>query len=1709
MIKTNVSASDSRNPLINRLIEGRLRQRRLVGRIKLLLRAAAVAAFLATTAVQAQPLGNLLDCSCLSTQAVLFTNACCGVIPDLCPGAANCYNPSILPAPGFTCVQTPAPGTVVCNTTNITFTLIENVFFKSNTCVLPFYVGLSTSVFTALCPPSQIVPCGTTNWVFGPIGWTNECCSTNPVTAVASVVTNWPSITTTWLLTDGCGNIDSCSQSITFLDPFGLPCNCLAISCPSNIVIQTCLSPFSGTGTTNVSYPLPFVTNYCIGTISSIVFTPPSGSPFPVGTNTVSCTVYDTLSNSATCTFDVVVLGDTTPPVITCFGPQTYQCGSAWTPVRPTAIDACCGTNVNITLLSAVTNNTGPCQQVILFKWDAQDCNGNHALCTDVVTIVDTIPPVITCNSNQFYQCGAAGTPGGWVLVPPTAFDACSGSNVIVSLFNAVTNTGFPCNGTVMLTWQATDLCTNSAFCTEIVTLIDTNPPTIICSSNKTVECGTGWTFDTPTAFDTCCGTNVTLTVLSNVTVFASTCLNIYDRFWMATDCCTNRAFCNQRVTEVDTHPPVMTCASNLTVNCGSPWSFTPPTAVDACCGTNVTITVLSTLTNSGTLCPVVITRTWQATDCCTNSATCAQTVTIVDTTPPVITCGPNQTVQCGTAWALNPPTAFDACCTTNVTVGLLSTTTNTFLPCQDRVTAIWRARDCCGNTSFCTNFVIIEDTIPPVITCRSNYVVQCGSPILPPPATDNCCSNPTVTMLTVVTNAGGACNYTLNITWQAQDCCTNTATCAEVVRIIDTTPPVITCATNKTVACGTAWSFDPVTAVDACCGTNVTVTTLSTVTNVSSICPVIITRTWQATDCCTNSATCSQVVTIVDTTPPVITCAPSFTTNFGSAWSFTPPTAFDACCGTNVTVIVLSTVTNGTCPQIITRTWRATDCCNNAAVCNQVVTVLGGPGPINDLCANAITVFAGTPAYSCGTTICATPSTNIPPVCGASANSPDVWFAYTPICSGPLTINTCGACPGQPTFDTVLSAYTGPCNALTMIACNDDTGGACGLQSTINFVGTAGVTYYLRVSGFLGASGRFQLNIIGPTGPPPNDLCVNAQVVQVGSPAACGNTMCATPSAPFSIPVPCGNSMNSRDVWYKWTPTCSGLATIDTCGMCPGQFTTFNTVLSVYTGLCGSLWPVACNDDNNVFGGCSPQSKVSFMATAGITYTIRVAGFDTTPAGPFRLNIAQSITPPFNDPCANAITLNSGGVSMFSTCGATTDGPTQPGCQPNSDVWFKYIAPCAGQVSVNVCLANFDTVVSVYTGPCGGLSLVACNDNAASGPCTGGPGSFLTFNATAGTTYTIRIGGVGAAQGWGVIQVQGPFPAANTCPPAGGPCYWRAFQVLGTANNTPWSWSIREACCANVTVTSVPGLPTGSTPNQLAQAFCNSINAACGGGGIQAVPFPFFGWQGLFFVCVKSCTATPTPFTFSIGPAGTPAVNQCIVGNLYTGVWPPLPLPTSGLCSFNPELVELPYANTDLNNNGVDDALDIMSGTSADLNMNGIPDEAETCQVPQILTQPDSPQVVPLGTNLTLAVTATGTAPLSYQWSHNGAPLAGYTFTELTLTNVTAGQMGDYGLIVANACGTNTVGPITLIADTPAAPVEPMITSMTLVNGTFQLTFATKVGQTYNVEYKNHLSDNSWTPLTTVSGDGTEHTVQDTPPLPATRFYRIRMTIP
>ncbi|MGO8696555.1 MAG: protease pro-enzyme activation domain-containing protein, partial [Limisphaerales bacterium] len=87
----------------------------------------------------------------------------------------------------------------------------------------------------------------------------------------------------------------------------------------------------------------------------------------------------------------------------------------------------------------------------------------------------------------------------------------------------------------------------------------------------------------------------------------------------------------------------------------------------------------------------------------------------------------------------------------------------------------------------------------------------------------------------------------------------------------------------------------------------------------------------------------------------------------------------------------------------------------------------------------------------------------------------------------------------------------------------------------------------------------------------------------------------------------------------------------------------------------------------------------------------------------------------------------------------------------------------------------------------------------------------------------------------------------------------------------------------------------------------------------------------------------------------------------------------------------------------------------------------------PAIATEPAS-QSSTVGGSATLSVTATGVAPLSYQWQFNGANISGATSSTLVINNLTEANAGSYAVVVANQWGnvTSTIATLTIARETP-----------------------------------------------------------------------------
>src|SRR5690606_20731625 len=276
--------------------------------------------------------------------------------------------------------------------------------------------------------------------------------------------------------------------------------------------------------------------------------------------------------------------------------------------------------------------------------------------------------------------------------------------------------------------------------------------------------------------------------------------------------------------------------------------------------------------------------RTWTATDNCGATATCTQTITVVDTQAPMISCPADVTVACTadtSPTGQGSATATDNCDTTPT----IASTDNIIpgqCPQSYTIQRTWTATDDCMNTSTCTQTIVVTNT-PPAITCPANVTIQCNTSLDPAvntalgtaTASDNCGGTTMVNYADGVP-VTGACPQAFSFvrTWTATDNCGATATCMQVITVVDTQAPMISCPADVTVACTADTSptgQGSATATDNC---DTTPTIGHTDNIIPGQCPqsYTIQRTWTATDDCNNGTNCVQTI-VVTNTPPAIMC--------------------------------------------------------------------------------------------------------------------------------------------------------------------------------------------------------------------------------------------------------------------------------------------------------------------------------------------------------------------------------------------------------------------------------------------------------------------------------------------------------------------------------------------------------------------------------------------------------------------------------------------------------------------------------------------------------------------------------------------------------------------------------------------------------------------------------------------------------------------
>jgi hypothetical protein len=237
---------------------------------------------------------------------------------------------------------------------------------------------------------------------------------------------------------------------------------CSSITCPGN---KTQSNDPNQCGAI-VTYPAPTTNGSCIPTCS-----PASGSFFPKGTTTVTCS-----ADSVSCAFTVTV-NDSQAPAITCPANVTKsndpnQCGAVVSYPPPTVSDNCPG--VGAPSCTPASGSFFPVGTTTV-TCSVNDSSNNKGSCGFTVTVKDTQAPSIICPAN-FNVAAASSCPiatSAPVSFTVTATDNCPGVTIVCrNQNNQVVTSGssFPV-GTTTVTCTATDIAGNTAMCGFSVTV--------------------------------------------------------------------------------------------------------------------------------------------------------------------------------------------------------------------------------------------------------------------------------------------------------------------------------------------------------------------------------------------------------------------------------------------------------------------------------------------------------------------------------------------------------------------------------------------------------------------------------------------------------------------------------------------------------------------------------------------------------------------------------------------------------------------------------------------------------------------------------------------------------------------------------------------------------------------------------------------------------------------------------------------------------------------------------------------------------------------------------------------------------------------------------------------------------------------------------------------------------------------------------------
>jgi hypothetical protein len=176
---------------------------------------------------------------------------------------------------------------------------------------------------------------------------------------------------------------------------------------------------------------------------------------------------------SSTCSMTVYMVDTVSPVIIDVPDSLFLQCASGVPVASPDSItvtDNCVGSLV-VTVTDSITNDTVcPNQFTLIRTWTATDTCGNTATATQIITVFDSIPPVLYDVPADTGVCCADSIP---LPANVTAIDSCDGP-VDVTLIEVVSDSTSPFYFTLTRTWTASDTCGNTVSDSQVIIVNDT-----------------------------------------------------------------------------------------------------------------------------------------------------------------------------------------------------------------------------------------------------------------------------------------------------------------------------------------------------------------------------------------------------------------------------------------------------------------------------------------------------------------------------------------------------------------------------------------------------------------------------------------------------------------------------------------------------------------------------------------------------------------------------------------------------------------------------------------------------------------------------------------------------------------------------------------------------------------------------------------------------------------------------------------------------------------------------------------------------------------------------------------------------------------------------------------------------------------------------------------------------------------------------------